>query len=160
MRFEIEEPVWRHPSDKDIVFELPFFDVREDIIITDSNNDRVDNITLAYNRDYNRFGNNYVYNETVTDEFGSDFEKRLVFALSAKGAAENDGGYVNDYAIDGVDHIDLVAVRPEAVGIVEPFNPGEEKFWSEPDTWQSGEVPIEGEVVKIEGDMNVVFDLE
>lgn len=83
MRFEIIEPVWRHEQDKDIVFELPFFDVREDIIITDSNNDPVDNSTLSFNRDYNRFGNNYVFNETVQDNLGSDFEKRLVFSISA-----------------------------------------------------------------------------
>lgn len=37
---------------------------------------------------------------------------------------------------------------------------GDAKYWSELDTWPSGELPKEGEDVHIEPGMNVILDIE
>jgi hypothetical protein len=156
-RFEIIEPVWRHPQDKDIKFEMPFYDVRDAIHIDDNTGERIANQTLYKQRAYNRFGANYVYNLTDFDTTGDGVmdvenrEKRLIFAVSAN----------NDYNDDTrASRIDLTGSRPAAEDDVEEGTPGDEMFWSEPDTWPSGVVPAEGDDVEILSSMNVVYDVE
>jgi hypothetical protein len=58
MRFEIQEPIWRHPADRDIKFEMPFYDVRDAINVNDHSGDLtgIANQTLNINRSMNRFG--------------------------------------------------------------------------------------------------------
>jgi hypothetical protein len=35
-----------------------------------------------------------------------------------------------------------------------------EKMWSDPKTWASGKVPLEGEDVEVPTGKNIIFDLE
>jgi hypothetical protein len=67
MRFEIIEPLWNSTNDKDIIFEMPFYDVRSEIRVQPNIGDRVDNNTLTLTRDWNKFGANFVQNETFED---------------------------------------------------------------------------------------------
>jgi hypothetical protein len=67
MRFEIIEPLWNSTNDKDIIFEMPFYDVRERIEVQPDIGELVPNSTLITTRDYNEFGANFVQNETFED---------------------------------------------------------------------------------------------
>lgn len=35
-----------------------------------------------------------------------------------------------------------------------------EEYWSEPSTWESGAVPVEGEAVEIKSGKNIIYDVE
>ena len=68
MRFEIAEPLWNDARDKDIIFEMPFYDVRERIDVKPNIGEIIPNKTLDLTRDYNKFGGNIIINETFEDE--------------------------------------------------------------------------------------------
>ena len=68
MRFEIVEPLWNSDLDKDIQLEMPFYDVRSDIIVRPDIGEPIGNKTLTIGRYYNKFGANMVYNETFEDD--------------------------------------------------------------------------------------------
>ena len=107
MRFEIVEPLWDNDLDKDILLEIPFYDVREAIHVDASDGERVVNKTLSTGREYNKFGANLVYNETFEDDDDiPNQERRLIMAISASNAN-------NDRAVDGVTYVDLTGVRPD-----------------------------------------------
>ena len=87
MDVQIIEPLWNDSRDKDIIFEMPFYDVREAIHVDPNGNsdNRIANDTIIEG-DHNKFGANWVYNET--HELDADEsvhrEKRLRFAVAGK----------------------------------------------------------------------------
>lgn len=85
MKIEIQEPLWDSPKDADIQFEIPFYDVREKIIIKDSAGETIGNKTLSKIVLQNKFGDNFVFNETFEwdNDTTNDMEKRLQVAVAA-----------------------------------------------------------------------------
>ena len=154
MRFEIVEPLWNSDLDKDIQLEIPFYDVRSDIIVRPNIGDPIGNATLAKSRLYNKFGANMVYNETFEDDLlVPTQEKRLQLAISASNTN-------NPYADDMVSRIDLEGIRPADVDAIdETLELGAARNWSDPTAWPSGAIPVEGDNVVIDGSMNIILDL-
>ena len=161
MDLAITEPLWDSDLDKDIKFEMPFYDVREEIYI-DPNGDeslRVSNGSLVAGRDWNKFGANKVYNETH-EEDGDDSttrSKMLSFAIS--GQSPN-----NIYADDNIDFIRFTGVRPVQVEEIEEGEPEGELLWSDPATWthlgfDEERIPQDGDSVTITSTMNVTYDI-
>ena len=58
---------------------MPFYDVRENIIIKDSAGERIGNKTLSKTVLQNKFGDNFVFNETFEwdNDTTNDMQKRL-----------------------------------------------------------------------------------
>jgi hypothetical protein len=161
MDVEITEPLWDSELDKDIKFEMPFYDVREEIYV-DPNGDeslRVSNGSLVAGRDWNKFGANKVYNETHEEDGDDDTtrEKRLSFAIS--GGSPN-----NIYADDDINFIRFTGIRPVQVTDIEEGDPEGELLWSDPATWthlgfDEERIPQDGDSVTITSTMNVTYDI-
>ena len=153
--------LWDDERDKDIKFEMPFYDVREHIHV-DPNGDsanRIANGTLSLGRDHNKFGSNKVYNET--HELDPDptvhKDKKLSFAIA--GASPN-----NNYADAGVSFIRFTGVRPVQVEEIEEGEPEGEQFWSDPATWahlnfDTERIPQDGDQVTIQSTQNITYDI-
>ena len=135
---------------------MPFYDVREKIIVKDSTGAEIANKTLTKNFYGNRMGGNYVYNETFEfDDTIPNQERRLQLAISA--ASPN-----NFVATDGVTHIDLEGIRPPSTDNVEVLPLGEEQLWSDPASWKFDppRIPQENDTIVITSDMNIIMDVE
>jgi hypothetical protein len=70
MRFEINNWMWDDPEDKDVEFEMPFYDVREAVTVDGNDGVRIGNNTIA--GENLQFGANLVVNDT-----DSNLGKRL-----------------------------------------------------------------------------------
>jgi len=141
--------------DKDIQLEMPFYDVRENIIVKDSSGQEIANKTLTKNFYHNRMGGNYVYNETFElDDAIPNQEKRLQLAISAASPS-------NIIATDHLTHIDLEGIRPPSTEDVIVLPLGAEMLWSNPDAWKFDppRIPAENDTVVIDTDMNIIMDV-
>lgn len=103
----------------------------------------------------NIFGANQVYNETFEDNDDiPNQEKRFQVAVSAAFPG-------NQFARDGITHIDLTAVRPPTLDDVVFAELGAAKNWTDPTAWKFDppRIPEAGEDIVIDMEMNILYDV-
>jgi hypothetical protein len=155
MRFAINEPLWDSIYDKDIKLEIPVYSARDGIEVKDSNNTIIANETYHKDDVHNVFGANLVLNETFeSDILIPDKERRLKLAISAASPG-------NTVATDTIKFLDLTAIKPSRTSLVVEKELGDAMNWSDENAWrfEPKRIPMEGDRVVIESDMNIILDI-
>jgi hypothetical protein len=96
---------------------------------------------LASNPAPKQFGVNIVYNDTATRE--------IHYLINGKNASRT-SLVMNAYR----------CVGPCIAGIVEVVIEDTARLWSNPNTWKSGKVPLEGEDAIVQSGYNIIYDIE
>lgn len=150
MRFEINQWQWDDPEDKDIEFELPFYDVREAITVDGNDGERIDNNTIAGSNPV--FGANLVANDTE-----SELGKRMNLIVNGETPTRTRVDLTGWRCI-GTDWDGKCGNEDVQEGEVED----EERLWSKISSWPNldGRIPIDGDDIVIEPSWNMIYDLE
>jgi hypothetical protein len=149
MRFEINQWQWDDPEDKDIEFELPFYDVREAITVDGNDHERISNNTIAGGNPV--FGANLVVNDTE-----SDLGKRMNLIINGE-TPERTRVDLTGWRCVGTDWDGKCDNEDVPEGEVED----EERRWSKISSWPNldGRIPIDGDHIVIEPSWNMIYDL-
>jgi len=129
-------------QDQTIGIVMNHTDVREAVNFTlgYGSGDQIANTTLTTKAEADwLFGDNHVYNETETREFH--------FAVNAKDPLRK------DLLIEGI------RCLGGCLSAIEEIELGDAVYWSSPDSWDSGVLPVEGETVEIKSGVNMILDL-
>lgn len=133
------------PDDGNVHFVTNFTDVRVYINVSDSNWDQIMNETYTTkSEDELLNGDNVIYNQTEVREFhfvvnGKDGENRSTITMEGwrcDGPCEENAEVVEEVDLSGT-----------------PIP------WSDPNSWESGAVPVDGEDVEIPPGVWIVLDI-
>ena len=134
-------------DDGEIEFIMPFYAVREAIYFDDNAGDRHAN--LSWFNTEQKMCDNVVYNETFNDTQPKNFSVRVNHYDSA----------IEECTITGIQCLNNCW---DQIGDVEDLGDYDEdtvQLWSNTSTWPSGVLPVDGDDVEIETNMNVVMDI-
>lgn len=130
-------------ADLDTEFVLPFVDAREAVNVTDTATGlQIMNETLLGAQATWTTGANVLKNETEIREF--------YFVVNGKDQA------IKELKLEGLQCISGVCPQEAVV----PMELTSARYWSEPTSWDSGVLPVEGEDVHIQPGIHMILDIE
>mmetsp|Transcript_29264 Transcript_29264/g.28392 ORF Transcript_29264/g.28392 Transcript_29264/m.28392 type:complete len:776 (-) Transcript_29264:1803-4130(-) len=126
-------------NDENIELVLNFTDKREAVNFIYAGDQQVENDTYDDNNE--KYGNNLVLNDTET---------RLIHTLINGKSHER-----NPLTMVGIRCVDVCLPSIEDVEVEDTV-----RYWSDPNSWTSGAVPVEGDDVEVESGWNMILDVD
>ena len=145
IQFEASER-WEE-ADRDVWFVHNFSDVRVAIDVTKDNGPIIPNNTLFTSNSWET-GDNVVYNDS---EIHPRERMEVQLIVNGKGRVEFER---RDVKLVGTRCFDPCVEEIEELPLEANF-----RYWSNPSSWESGALPLEGEDVHIKSGWNMVLDI-